>query len=230
MNRPTETKKQENAKKPTPFKTAPSPAVIRRLPRYYRYLSELIRENRLRISSQELADLMQVTASQIRQDLNCFGGFGQQGYGYNVRYLHGEIGNLLGVESGLSAVIVGAGHLGSALASSHIFIHRGIALPAIFDIDRNKIGTCIAGIPVYDLEDLPMFCRERKITIGVLTTPKEAAKEVVHLLTEGGVSGIWNFSNMELRSENGVTVENTHMGDALMTLCYAVKEQSEGKK
>ncbi len=230
MNQPNAPKGSETAKRSASLRSCPSPAVIRRLPRYYRYLSELIRDDRLRISSSELAELMSVTASQIRQDLNCFGGFGQQGYGYNVRYLHSEIGNLLGVESGLSAVIVGAGHLGSALASSHVFLHRGIALPAIFDNDRNKIGTCISGIPVYDVEDLPAFCRENAISIGVLATPKEAALAVAQLLTEGGVTGIWNFSNMELRSQNGATVENIHMGDSLMTLCYAVKEQSEKRK
>ena len=227
MEKMPENATREQGKIAASCKNTPSPATIRRLPRYYRYLAELLRDNRLRISSSELADLMSVTASQIRQDLNCFGGFGQQGYGYNVRYLYEKIGELLGVESGLSAVIVGAGHLGKALASSHIFVHRGITLSALFDSDPSVIGSAVKGIPVLDAAILSDYCRENRISIGVVTTPKEAAETVFTALAAGGVSGIWNFSNMELCSrQNGVTVENIHMGDSLMTLCYAVKEKA----
>lgn len=227
-------KKSENSqtvgasKKSTP-KEEVSLAVIHRLPRYYRYLSELLREGKMRISSSELARLMDVTASQIRQDLNCFGGFGQQGYGYNVKYLHDKIGELLGMNCGFTAVIVGAGHLGSALASSHIFIHRGVTTLAFFDNDPNLIGKSIAGLPIYDVRDLPEYCREHPVDIGVLTTPKEAAESVLRLLAESGVRGVWNFSNMELASssQNSVIVQNTHIGDSLMNLCYNIKTEKD---
>lgn len=208
-------------------------AVIRRLPRYHRYLGDLLRENHLRISSAELSALMGVTASQIRQDLNCFGGFGQQGYGYNVKYLYGKISDLLGVNEGYSAVIVGAGNLGRALVSSHMFERRGINRLAMFDIDEKLIGTSVAGIPILSIAELDTFCRENNVNIGVLTTPKEQAYEMALSLANAGVLGLWNFSNMELKlpEHPDVTIQNMHMGDSLMTLCYqmASKKKSEGK-
>ena len=204
-----------------------SPAVIRRLPRYHRYLGDLIRVGKMRISSGELAKMMGVTASQIRQDLNCFGGFGQQGYGYNVKYLHGKIGELLGTNEGYRVVIIGAGNLGRALAATQMFDRRGVTRVAMFDTNQALVGTEIYGIPVHHVDNLGSFCRENDIDIAVLTVPKEAAKSVTDVLIKAGIKGIWNFANMELTVEDeSVVVENIHLGDSLMTLCYEVKNRS----
>lgn len=209
-------------------KTAVSSAVIKRLPRYHRYLGDLLREGKLRISSAELSKLMNVTASQIRQDLNCFGGFGQQGYGYNVKYLYGKISELLGVNEGYTAVIVGAGHLGHALASTHMFERRGIERVAMFDIDPKLVGTRICEIPVYHTDTLYDFCLKNKVTIGVLTVPKESAYEVTKIMIDAGVRGFWNFANMELRIDSpDITVENIHLGDSLMKLCYEINTKND---
>ena len=209
-----------------------SPAVIRRLPRYHRYLGELLRNNRLRISSSELSKRMKVTASQIRQDLNCFGGFGQQGYGYNVKYLHGKISELLGVSAGLGAIVVGAGNLGRALVSSHMFERRGVRRLALFDVDPALIGSEISGLSVYALEQLESFCEQSRPDIAVLTTPKEAAYEVAVRLAKAGIRGIWNFSNMELHLEEypEVIIQNIHLGDSLMTLCYEIVSSAESNR
>jgi redox-sensing transcriptional repressor len=205
-----------------------SDAVIKRLPRYHRYLGDLIADGRLRISSAELAKIMNVTASQIRQDLNCFGGFGQQGYGYNIKYLYGKIGELLGVNEGFTAVIAGAGNLGKALASTRMFGRRGIQRLALFDVDENLVGTEIYGIPVYHIDELYDFCQKHNVTIGVLTVPKDAAHNVALSMAHAGVKGIWNFANMELDLEiDGVTVENIHLGDSLLRLSYAIKTKNE---
>lgn len=205
-----------------------SPAVIRRLPRYHRYLGELLRKDILRVSSGELAEMMGVTASQIRQDLNCFGGFGQQGYGYNVRYLFDKIGELLGMGEGYRAIIVGAGNLGRALVSSHMFERRGVTRLAMFDVDEALIGKTVADVPIYDACALCDFCKENAVEIGVVTTPKEAAASVIELLIKAGVRGIWNFSNTEIRSPDPrVSVENIHLGDSLMKLCYDIKNSGE---
>lgn len=206
-------------------------AVVRRLPRYHRYLGNLLRKNELRISSARLSALMGVTASQIRQDLNCFGGFGQQGYGYNVRYLYEQIGELLGVSEGYRAVIVGAGNLGRALVSSHMFERRGVIRTAMFDTDENVIGRTFGGIPVYNVSRLSEYVRSAHIDIGVLTTPMDAALGEAYRLAEAGVKGIWNFSNQELSLPDfpDVVIENMHMGDSLMMLCYAMKEKEEGR-
>ena len=206
-------------------KQAVSAAVIKRLPRYHRYLGELLADGRLRISSAELSRIMNVTASQIRQDLNCFGGFGQQGYGYNIKYLYGKISELLGVTQGYTAVIVGAGNLGRALAASKMFERRGVAKVALFDVDESLIGTEIYGIKVHSIDTLYDFCVREKVDIGVLTVPKDAARSVAAILTNAGVRGIWNFANMELEDRYGDTiVENIHLGDSLMTLSYKIKE------
>ena len=205
-----------------------SAAVIKRLPRYHRYLQELLREGRMRISSSELSRIMNVTASQIRQDLNCFGGFGQQGYGYNIKYLYGKISELLGVSSGYTAVIVGAGNLGRALAATHMFERRGVERLAMFDVDPAIVGTKIYGIDVLHADTLTEFCRKRQVDIAVLTVPKEKAHDVATVLDEAGVKGIWNFANMELKPENyRAIVENIHLGDSLMTLCYEIKVKDE---
>ncbi len=203
-------------------------AVIKRLPRYHRYLGDLIAEGRLRISSAELSKIMNVTASQIRQDLNCFGGFGQQGYGYNIKYLYGKISELLGVTQGFKAVIVGAGNLGRALAATHMFERRGVERIALFDVNDEIVGTEIYGIKVYHTDELFEFCQRHKVDIGVLTVPKDAAHHVARTLASAGVKGIWNFANMELSLEDkSVIVENIHLGDSLMTLCYEIKDAGE---
>ena len=214
-------------KRPIDIKAVPS-AVIKRLPRYHRYLGDLLRDGRGRISSAELSKIMDVTASQIRQDLNCFGGFGQQGYGYNISYLHSKISELLGVTQGFNAVIIGAGNLGRALAATHMFERRGVTRLALFDSNPDIIGKKIYGVPVYDVRELHDFCTSNKVDIGVLTVPKEAAREVAETLAGAGVCGIWNFANMELSSPSeSVIVENIHLGDSLMTLCYEIKTAKE---
>jgi redox-sensing transcriptional repressor len=212
-------------------KNVVSDAVIRRLPRYHRYLGELLRQGKLRISSAELSVIMDVTASQIRQDFNCFGGFGQQGYGYNVKYLYGKIGELLGVAEGYRAVIVGAGKLGRALAATHMFERRGVTSIALFDADESIIGTEFNGLKVYPVSQLSDFCRKNGVHIGVLTVPKESAYDCAKALADAGVVGIWNFANMELVVDNpGVVVQDVHLGDSLMTLCYGIKKNGESNK
>ena len=211
-------------KRPIEQKTNVSSAVIRRLPRYHRCLGELLRAGKL-------SAIMDVTASQIRQDLNCFGGFGQQGYGYNIKFLYNKISELLGVDEGYNAVIIGAGKLGRALAATHMFERRGVNRLAMFDIDPSVIGTRIYDVPVYSIEELGKFCKENNVHIGVLTVPKEAAYEVTNVIVEAGVKGIWNFANMELRLDNpDVIVENIHLGDSLMTLCYEIKTANEKRE
>ncbi len=211
-------------------KPAVSDAVIKRLPRYHRYLGDLLAEGRLRISSAELSRIMKVTASQIRQDLNCFGGFGQQGYGYNIKYLYGKISELLGVTEGYSAVIVGAGNLGRALAATRMFERRGVSRVALFDVSEELVGSEIYGIKVLHSDNLTEFCLTEGVDIGVLTVPKEAAADIADKLVRGGVKGIWNFANMELDlSDKSVIVENIHLGDSLMKLCYEIKSSGEAK-
>ena len=218
-------------KRQTEQKASVPSAVIRRLPRYHRCLGDLLRADKLRISSAELAAIMDVTASQIRQDLNCFGGFGQQGYGYNVKFLYNKISELLGVEEGYNAVIIGAGKLGRALAATHMFERRGVNRLAMFDVDPTVIGTNIYDVPVYSIEELGDFCKTHNVHIGVLTVPKEAAYDVVNTIVDAGVKGIWNFANMELKLDNpDVIVENIHLGDSLMALCFAIKTRDEKRK
>lgn len=209
------------------IKSTVSVAVIKRLPRYHRYLGDLLREGRMRISSAELSKIMGVTASQIRQDLNCFGGFGQQGYGYNIKYLHGKISDLLGVSEGYKAVIVGAGNLGRALAATHMFSRRGVSVVALFDNNPEIISTQIYGLPVYSVDNLGSYCKNEGVNIGILTVPKEAAIRVAEVMADAGVMGLWNFANMELTPPTkNVIVENIHLGDSLMTLCYEMKSAS----
>ncbi|MBR4770156.1 MAG: redox-sensing transcriptional repressor Rex [Clostridia bacterium] len=204
-----------------------SPVVVRRLPRYHRYLGELLRLGIYRISSGELSKMMEVNASQIRQDLNCFGGFGQQGYGYNVKFLYGKIGEVLGTEDGFRAVIVGAGNLGRALAASHMFERRGIERIAMFDVNPDVIGKTVSDLPVLDVSELEAFCEKEKPEIAVLTVPKEAAADVAARLAKAGVRGIWNFANMELKLDDfpDVYVLNVHLGDSLMVLSYGIRSR-----
>ncbi len=198
-----------------------SPAVVKRLPRYYRYLRELLNNDILRISSGELSKLMHVTASQIRQDLNCFGGFGQQGYGYNVKYLYSKIGEILGVSKHFRAVIIGAGNLGTALAASPIFERRGVKLTALFDNNPKVVGKEISGYTVKNIDELEKYIEENPTDIAVLTVTKDAVRTVAAKLADMGIKGIWNFASTEIELSNkSVVVQNVHMGDSLMTLCY----------
>ncbi len=195
-----------------------SAVVIRRLPRYYRYLGELLSDGVARISSKELSDRMHVTASQIRQDLNCFGGFGQQGYGYNVEYLHSEIGKILGISGGKKMIIVGAGNLGRAIAGYGSFRKRGFTLEGIFDISDEIIGKEIAGITVKHTDEIDAFVRDGGIDIAVLTIPKAYAQETADKLVSAGIKGIWNFTHRDINIPEEVAIENVHMSDSLMTL------------
>ena len=208
--------------------SAVSPAVIKRLPRYFRYLRELLHHDILRISSSELSEMMNVTASQIRQDLNCFGGFGQQGYGYNVKYLYGKISDILGVSSNFNAVIIGAGNLGHAIAGSNMFEHRNMNLIGIFDVSPAIIGKKIANYTVMDMADLPAFAKKRPIDIAILTVPKEFAQETAQAIANIGIRGLWNFTSTELDMKiHGIMVENVHMGDSLMRLMYEINNNEQ---
>ncbi len=198
-------------------------AVIKRLPRYFRYLRELIRMDKTRVSSAELSEMMNVTASQIRQDLNCFGGFGQQGYGYNVQYLYAKICEILGVNHGFRAAVVGAGNLGKALVRSPMFERRGVSVVALFDIDRKVVGSVVGDAPVLPMEQLEEQLCELAVDLVILTLPKTCADEVASRLVSTGIRGVWNFTGKELDlRHSGIVVENVHIGDSLMTLCYEV--------
>lgn len=199
-----------------------SQAVIQRLPRYYRYLGELLVNNVERISSNDLSKRMNVTASQIRQDLNNFGGFGQQGYGYNVKYLFTEIGKILGLDVSHNYVIIGAGHLGHALANYASFERNGFILKGIFDIDPKLAGDSIRGVPIYMMDHLKEFIVENHIEIAVLAIPKIKAPEVAEMLSDTGIKGIWNFANTDLQLPEHVIVEDVHLSDSLMRLSYKV--------
>ena len=200
--------------------------VIRRLPRYYRYLGELLNQNVKRISSKDLSEKMNVTASQIRQDLNCFGGFGQQGYGYNVEELHSEIGRILGLRDGHKTIIAGAGNLGQALANHGGFEKRGFKLVGIFDNDEEKIGTFINGVEVYDVAGLKDFLDKNDVSIGILAVPRTCTPQIADIMAAGGIKGILNFSYMDLKVPDSVVVENVHLSDSMMTLSYQIRNNS----
>ena len=202
-----------------------SKAIIRRLPRYYRYLEELKNNHVERISSQELADMMHVTASQIRQDLNHFGGFGQQGYGYKVNYLYEEIGKILGMDRVTTIILIGAGNLGQALANYTNYRKRGFCIDAIFDIDPEKIGKTVQGITVRSLDELESYIGTHKVDIATITIPKEQAVKVAERLVKAGVKAIWNFAHTDLSVPNDVAVENVHLSESLMNLSYKIKER-----
>ena len=208
-----------------------SQAVIGRLPRYFRYLGELKDEGVERISSQELSGLMKVTASQIRQDFNNFGGFGQQGYGYNVEYLSYEIGRILGLDRQHNFIIVGAGNLGRALGNYMNFERRGFIFKGIFDQDPDLVGRQVRGVRVMAMEDMDRFIRENDIDIAVLTLPKAGAEAVAERLAEDGIRAIWNFAHVDLNLPEGIQVENVHLSDSLMKLSYNInrymKEQEK---
>lgn len=197
-----------------------SQAVISRLPRYFRYLGELKDEGVERISSQDLSGLMKVTASQIRQDFNNFGGFGQQGYGYNVEYLYEEIGKILGLDKEHHLIIIGSGNLGQALANYMNFERRGFIIKGLFDTNTNLYNKEIRGIKVQPMEDIKDFVKENDIDIAVLTIPKSSAVGVAEQLVEYGIKAIWNFAHVDLNVPKGVLVENVHLSDSLMKLSY----------
>ena len=201
--------------------------VIKRLPRYYRYLSDLKNQDIQRISSNELSKLMGVTASQIRQDLNYFGGFGQQGYGYNVYSLIDEIGKILGLADGDTTIIIGAGNLGRALANHNSFEKRGFKLIGIFDNDRRIIGSEICGIKVKSDTELEEFIKSNNVDIAILTVPNTAVTETAKRAVKSGIKGILNFSYTELDLPEKIPVENVHLSDSLMTLAYRVKKSQE---
>jgi redox-sensing transcriptional repressor len=205
-----------------------SSAVVKRLPRYYRYLRELITQGRMRISSGELSALMNVTASQIRQDLNCFGGFGQQGYGYNVNYLFAKISEILGVGAGFHAVIIGAGDLGRALVHLSMFEKRGVDIVGMFDTGEGQVGETVAGVSVMALDTLETFFEENPVDIAVITCPKEQVRPIADRLVAAGVKGIWNYMGVELKyTGSDVAIENVHLGDSLMILNYKIASREE---
>lgn len=198
--------------------------VIKRLPRYYRYLDELDKEGKTRISSTLLSKKMGVTASQIRQDFNYFGGFGQQGYGYNVKCLLEEFKKLLGITNGYKVVIVGAGNLGHAIANYAGLKKRGFKLLGIFDNDEKKIGQMVGDIKISDISEIKGFIAENNVDIAILTLPKDATEEVADMLLDSGIKGFWNFSYTELKNINSLFVENVHLTDSLMTLSFKINQ------
>ncbi len=207
-----------------------SQAVIRRIPRYYRYLGELIDDGVERISSNELSARMRVTASQIRQDLNNFGGFGQQGYGYNVKYLYDEIGNILGINQQHNIIVIGAGNLGQALANYVKFEKRGFVIIGLFDVNPALNGISVRGIKVRMMNELEAFVKKERVDIAALTMPKEKADETANMLVSLGINAIWNFAHLDLELPEHVVVENVHLSDSLMQLSYNIAKQRKRKE
>lgn len=204
-----------------------SNAVIRRLPRYYRHLTDLSQAGVQRISSSALGTAMNLTASQIRQDLSCFGEFGQQGYGYNVESLRNEVAEILGMTREHTAIILGVGNLGRALIENFHFDRCGVQLTAAFDVDPSLVGSEISGITIYSAEELEQYLRDHSTSIGILTVPQSAANTMAQQLINGGVRGLWNFTNLELQVENSdAIVENVHFADSLLALSYLISEES----
>jgi redox-sensing transcriptional repressor len=207
-----------------------SRAVISRLPRYHRYLGDLLEEGVERISSNDLSKKMQVTASQIRQDLNNFGGFGQQGYGYNVKYLYTEIGKILGLDKTHNFIIIGAGNLGQALANYASFERSGFILKSLFDVNPRLEGVSIRGVQVRMMDELVDFLADNEIEIAALTIPKSKAVEVADILVENGIKAIWNFAHTDLTLPKDVVVESVHLSDSLMQLSYNINQRKEVHK
>lgn len=199
-----------------------SQAVVGRLPRYLRYLGELKDEGMERVSSQELSERMKVTASQIRQDLNNFGGFGQQGYGYNVEYLYKEISRILGLDRTHRFIIIGAGNLGQALGGYLNFERRGFIFSGMFDRNPELTGKEVRGIRVQPMEEMEQFIRDNAVDIAVLAIPKSSAVEVADRLVRNGIRAIWNFAHVDLNVPEGIQVENVHLSDSLMKLSYNI--------
>lgn len=208
-----------------------SQAVIRRLPRYYRYLGELLDEGVERISSNDLSHRMKVTASQIRQDLNNFGGFGQQGYGYNVQFLYEEIGKIMGLNTEHRIIIIGAGNLGQALANYVKFEKLGFVITALFDVNPELSGKSVRGIPILMLSELDEYCRTHRVDIAALTMPKSKADSIASKLVDLGIRAIWNFAHVDLEIPNkDVVVESVHLSDSLMQLSYNIVKNSKNNR
>ena len=201
-----------------------SPSVIRRLPRYRRRLTELLDKGVTRISSKELSQITGFTASQIRQDLNNFGGFGQQGYGYNVNDLYEEVGRILGLDKDYNVILVGFGNLGQAVANYTYFNKIGFKICAIFDVNSDIIGKKVNDIEVFDYDTLDAYLAEHKIDIGIISTGKNSAQEVANRLSQGKVRGIWNFASIDLDVPEAVVLENVHLSDSLYTLAYYINQ------
>ena len=203
-----------------------SRAVIKRLPRYYRYLGDLLDEKVDRISSNELSQKMHVTASQIRQDLNNFGGFGQQGYGYNVAFLHKEIGKILGLDVVHSMIIIGAGNLGQALANYGGFDRKGFRLEGIFDVNPDLKGKPVQDLKIQMVDTLPAFLKKNPVEIAILTLPRGSAQEMADILVKNGIRALWNFAHVDLDTPENVIVENVHLSESLMTLSYNLSSRN----
>jgi redox-sensing transcriptional repressor len=201
-----------------------SMAVIKRLPKYYRYLEELMKNDVDRISSKELGEKIGFTASQIRQDLNCFGDFGQQGYGYNVKELYNQIGSILGLDRGYEAALVGAGNIGQAVSNYSRFENLGVKITAIFDANPKLIGMKIRNVEIMDIDDMENVLNEHKIDIGIICVPRKNAQSVADELIKGGVRAVWNFAPVDLIVPDYVKVENVHLSESLMTLIYLLNE------
>ena len=200
-----------------------SNSVIKRLPRYYRFLGELKDNGVVRISSKDLSQKMGFTASQIRQDLNCFGGFGQQGYGYNIESLYNEIGTILGVNKNRKAILIGAGNLGKAVVLHMAFEERGFNLIGVFDRNKALSGQMLRGLPIRHTDGIYNFCKDNSPTVAILCIPSNAAAELAPQLVESGIKGFWNFSHYDIAADfPNVAVENVHLSDSLMTLSYRV--------
>lgn len=200
-------------------------AVVRRLPRYYRYLSDLLRVDITRISSKELSNRMGITASQIRQDLNCFGGFGQQGYGYNVESLYNEIGNILGVNNKFHTIIIGAGNMGQALANYPNFERRGFLMTGIFDINHKLVGKKIKNLEIMHLDMMEEFVKHNRVDIAIITVPSDNTPQIAERVARLGIKGLWNFSPMDLKLPYDIVIENVHLSDSLMVLGYRMNEK-----
>lgn len=195
-------------------------AVIKRLPKYYRYLGTIEEKGIIRISSQELSSITGLTASQIRQDLNHFGGFGQQGYGYNVKELKNEIEKIIGIKEEYSAILIGAGNLGHAIVNYEGFKNNGFNIVAVFDTKNELIGKKLAGVPVYSIDKLEAFIEKNNVTIGVLTLPKNFAQQIADRLVHAGVKGLWNFAPIDLVLPDEIVLEDVHLDESLYTLTY----------
>lgn len=208
-----------------------SMSVIRRLPRYYRFLLELKSNGTVRVSSRELAEKMGASASQIRQDLNCFGGFGQQGYGYDVSKLFDEISTILGLNNRYNAVLLGVGNLGRAVINHVAFESRGFNLTAVFDKNPNLIGTMVKDMTIADIATLEDYCKGNKIDAAFLCLPRDSVEPLGEILYKNGVRYFWNFSHFDLTMKYAdVIMENVHLNDSLMTLCYRITEDIAAKK
>lgn len=202
-------------------------AVVRRLPKYYRYLTELQQKNVERLSSAELSRITGFTASQIRQDLNHFGGFGQQGFGYRVVALKEQVGEILGLNRGEKVAIVGIGHMGKAIANSQLFNGRGYKLSALFDNNPDKIGSKLNGLEIMDVEKLNQVCKELEINILTITTPQEYAQQVADAAVGSGIEGIWNFAYADLILPEGIALENVSLEESLHTLTYYIHHPND---